>query len=67
MIINQSDYNPLQEIFKYKLDKDDLTVNTLNTVQRELFKAGVIPEDILEFDKVLGLLQELARRYHGKE
>lgn len=65
MIINESTYNPLGELFKYNLLIR--STDMLNIVQHELFKAGVVPESAEEFEQVLKLLQELEREFYGKK
>jgi hypothetical protein len=46
----------------------DITAEILGAIQVELFRGGVVPETIQEFDTVLGLLRELMyKEYYGKK
>lgn len=65
MILNCSDYNPLSFLFKY--DLSNKSVDVLNVVQHELFKAGIVPETGEEFSTVLDLLIELEKKFYGKK
>jgi hypothetical protein len=69
MILKNHEYNPLPAIFGVlPLNIQELTAEILSVIQVELYKAGVIPETIQEFDLVLGLLRELMiKEYYGKE
>ena len=69
MIINEnvSKHNPLETIFKYQLDDKELTTETLDVIQRELFLAGIVPEDATEFNVVLNELREIRNRFYGKK
>ena len=69
MIINENlnKYNPLETIFKYQLDDKELTTETLDVIQRELFLAGIVPEDATEFNVVLNELREIRNRFYGKK
>lgn len=60
MIIKGWNYNPLPEIVKI-LPKDKSQVNEqhLNIIQKEMFKAGIIPESEKDVDIILKLLVEL--------
>lgn len=65
MILNCSDYNPLESLFKYDLSVK--SVDVCNIVQYELYKAGVVPETGDEFNTVLNLLIELEKKFYGKK
>jgi hypothetical protein len=68
MILNNSDYNPLPTILGIMpLKMHDMTAEILSAIQSELFKGGVVPENIQEFDATLGLLRETLKVYYGKE
>lgn len=65
MILNCSDYNPLEFLFKYDLSAK--SVDVCNVVQHELYKAGIVPETGDEFNTVLNLLIELEKKFYGKK
>jgi hypothetical protein len=69
MILNSHEYNPLPVIFGVlPTNLQDITAEILSLIQSELFKAGIVPETIQEFDTVLGLLKELMiKEYYGKK
>lgn len=67
MIITESVYNPLEEIFKQELEAKYLTTETLDIVQRELFKAGIVPENAQEFTKVISLLNKVKKEAYGEK
>lgn len=69
MIINENinKHNPLETIFKYQLDDKELTTETLDIIQRELFLAGIVPENATEFNLVLNELREIRNRFYGKK
>jgi hypothetical protein len=69
MIINDNvnKYNPLETIFKYQLDDKELTTETLDIIQRELFLAGIVPENATEFNLVLNELREIRNKFYGKK
>ena len=69
MIFNKSEYNPLQTIFNIIPDTlDDLSVATLDTIQKELFQGGVVPETGEEFMATVNLLiQTFHKEYNGKK
>jgi hypothetical protein len=68
MIYNPSDYNPLPTILSILPIKNiEYTTEILDYVQSELFKGGIVPEDAIEFQQVLGLLEDSLKEYYGKQ
>ena len=69
MIINENvnKHNPLETIFKYQLEETKLTTETLDIIQRELFLAGIVPENATEFNLVLNELREIRNKFYGKK
>ncbi len=68
MILTSHEYNPLPAIFGVlPLKLEDMSVEILEVIQHELFKAGIKPETIQEFDIVLGLLLDTLKEYYGKK
>jgi len=65
MILNYTEYNPLKTLFKYDLSEP--SVDTLNLIQYELFKGGVVPETPEEFGIVLNMLVETEKAFYGKK
>jgi hypothetical protein len=60
MIINQSDYNPL-EALEYILpdEAETLTLGLIDEIKKELFKGGVVPESDDELEQLLEKLHEV--------
>jgi hypothetical protein len=69
MLINKSEYNPLGTIFGVlPINEKEYTTEVLDTVQAELFKAGIVPETSEEFKDTLSLLRAfLVKEYYGKK
>lgn len=69
MIINENvnKHNPLETIFKYQLEETELTIETLDIIQRELVLAGIVPENATEFNLVLNELRDIRKRFYGKK
>jgi len=69
MIINDNvnQYNPLEVILKYHLGDKEVTPETLDIIQRELFSAGIVPENSEEFVIVLNELRNIRNRFYGKK
>lgn len=66
MILNESTYNPLPVILT--LEYKNITTTTLDIIQSELFKGGVVPETAEEFTVVYNMLLELLKKeYYGKK
>lgn len=61
MIFSKSDYNPFPSIKEMIVKKGDrlYTQGDLDTIRKELFKGGLVPEDTEEFNKVLDTLAEM--------
>ena len=66
MLFNDREYNPLEVIFKYSLESP-INTDTLNMVQHELNKGGIVAETTDECKSVLHLLIELQKEYYGKK
>lgn len=66
MIFNDRIYNPLEVIFQVLPDNYiGLTTGIMDIIQKELFKAGVVPETGEEFTQVVELLIELKKEFNG--
>jgi len=66
MILNNHHYNPLPVVFNL-LSEREKNSDVVCVIKKELFKAGIVPEDDQEFDQVLNLLEETRIRAYGKE
>lgn len=60
MIYNESEYNPFSAIYEsLPTTLETLTVDMVDMIRRELFKAGVVPESDDELEEIMVLMNDI--------